>query len=463
MLNYDYDYDYNYFFKEKKEIIKTSKYYYIDYQYMAINFDDDEEEEPYYGRTNRLKFKLCHDYCEKCYELGTSHKDQKCLSCLPEYQYNYLYFSDKADEKKKICVPKDYYYNSENDEMALCNSTNYFYINTNNKKICFKTEVNNLCPSSYPIYDEINHNCYSKNELYLSEMIKSFQSYITNEIDRTSIDNGNDLIISTDEMTYALTTTKNQLMKINEDITTIDLGECEYLLKKEYNISLNDSLYILKINLSLDGIQKVEYEVYYNFSLNDLTKLNLTVCENVKIDILIPKNISINDIDKYNKNSGYYNDICYTLTTDAGTDISLNDRRIEYQKNNLSICEEGCEFSGYNIIAKKVICSCYTKMNLPIITELKVDKQQLFSNFKDIRNIANFKMLKCIKLFFNKNNIFKNMSNYMMIILFILSIISIFIFAFYVYKKINEFLQIKKKKISIKLLSTNITTKNTIK
>ena len=344
--------------------------------------------------------------------------------------------------------------------MTLCNSTNYFYINTNNKKICFKTEVNNLCPSSYPIYDEINHNCYSKNELYLSEMIKSFQSYITNEIDRTSIDNGNDLIISTDEMTYALTTTKNQLMKINEDITTIDLGECDYLLKKEYNISLNDSLYILKIDLLVDGIQKVEYEVYYNFSLNDLTKLNLTVCENVKIDILIPKNISINDIDKYNKNSGYYNDICYTLTTDAGTDISLNDRRIEYQKNNLSICEEGCEFSGYNLIAKKVICSCYTKMNLPIITELKVDKQQLFSNFKDIRNIANFKMLKCIKLFFNKNNIFKNMSNYMMIILFILSIISIFIFAFYVYKKINEFLQIKKKKISIKLLSTNITTKN---
>ena len=237
-------------------------------------------------------------------------------------------------------------------------------------------------------------------------MIKNFQTYIFNEIDKNYIDNGNDFVISTNEITYALTTTKNQLMKINEDKTTIDLGECEFLLKKEYNISMNDSLYILKIDLLVDGIQKVEYEVYYNFSSNNLAKLNLTVCEGVKINILIPKNISINDIDKYNKNSGYYNDICYTLTTDAGTDISLKDRRIEYQKNNLTICEEGCDFSGYNIISKKVICSCYTKLNLPLISKLKVDKHQLFSNFKDIRNIANFKMLKCIKLFFNKNNIF---------------------------------------------------------
>ena len=98
----------------------------------------------------------------------------------------------------------------------------------------------------------------------------------------------------------------------------------------------------------------------------------------------------------------------------------------------MSVCEEGCDFTGYNVIYKKVICSCFTKLHFPLISEIKVDKEKLYSNFKDIRNIGNFEMLKCIKLFLNKNNIFKNLSNYIMIILFITSIISIFIFIYYI-------------------------------
>jgi hypothetical protein len=236
-------------------------------------------------------------------------------------------------------------------------------------------------------------------------MIKNFQEYIISDINTTSIDNGDDFVISTEEMNYALSTTKNQLKQIKDNITTIDLGECEIKLKNESNISMNDSLYILKIDILVDNINNVEYEVYYNFSSNNLTKLNLTVCKDIKIDILIPKDIPANEIDKYNKDSGFYNDICHTLTTDTGTDISLNDRRIEYEKNNLHICEDGCEFTGYDEISKKVICSCFTKLNLPLISEIKVDKEKLIMNFKDIRNIGNFEMLKCIKLFFNKNYI----------------------------------------------------------
>ena len=291
-------------------------------------------------------------------------------------------------------------------------------------------------------------------------MIKHFHDYIINGINTTTIDNGNDFIISSEEMAYALTTTKNQLKKINNNITNIDLGECEILLKNQYNISMNDSLYILKIDILVDNIQKLEYEVYYNFSSNYLTKLNLTICNGTKINIFIPKDISANEIDKYNKDSGFYNDICYTLTTDKGTDISLNDRRIEYQKNNLHICEDGCEFTGYDEISKKVICSCFTKLNLPLLSEIKVDKEKLITNFKDIRNIGNFKMLLCIKLFFNKNNIFKNLSNYMLLILFILSITSIFILVYYDYKRINKFIDSNNDKISNKVLYNNFITTN---
>ena len=114
-----------------------------------------------------------------------------------------------------------------------------------------------------------------------------------------SIDNGEDYIISFEKMSYALTTTKNQKMKMGDNMTKIDLGQCEIELKNKYNISMNNSLYILKIDILVDNIQKVEYEVYYNFSSYNLTKLNLTVCKDIKIDIHIPKDIPANEIDKY--------------------------------------------------------------------------------------------------------------------------------------------------------------------
>ena len=106
--------------------------------------------------------------------------------------------------------------------------------------------------------------------------------------------------------------------------------------------------------------------------------------------------ISIDELDKYNKSSGYYNDICYTLTSENGTDITLKDRQNEFKINNMSICEEDCEFTYYDNINKKAICSCFTKIKMPLISEIKVDKQKLLSNFKDIRNIANFQLIKCI-------------------------------------------------------------------
>ena len=77
-------------------MIKTSEYYYIDYQYILVDEMQLYEEYPedgrhlqdelnmminnehpfddplnrfYFGRINRLQFKLCHEYCETCYEL----------------------------------------------------------------------------------------------------------------------------------------------------------------------------------------------------------------------------------------------------------------------------------------------------------------------------------------------------------------------------------------------------------
>ena len=43
-------------------------------------------------------------------------------------------------------------------------------------------------------------------------------------------------------MTITFTTTENQKNNINNNMTRIDLGECEILLRYLYNISINESL-----------------------------------------------------------------------------------------------------------------------------------------------------------------------------------------------------------------------------
>ena len=74
---------------------------------------------------------------------------------------------------------------------------------------------------------------------------------------------------------------------------------------------------------------KVEYDVYAKLFENNLVKLNLSVCGKSKISISIP--IKINGhLEKYNSSSAYYNDICYTTTSEDGTDILLKDRQRLY-------------------------------------------------------------------------------------------------------------------------------------
>ena len=114
----------------------------------------------------------------------------------------------------------------------------------------------------------------------------------------------------------------------NAKKVTINMEECENILKFYYNISYNDSLYIIKVIKKIDGIKipKIEYEIYYPLYNQSLIKLNLELCKDTKIEISIPVSIE-DEIDKYNPKSSYYNDICSKSTSENGTDITLKDRK----------------------------------------------------------------------------------------------------------------------------------------
>ena len=219
-----------------------------------------------------------------------------------------------------------------------------------------------------------------------------------------------------------------------------------------YNISENETLYILKMDTKVESmkIPKIEYEVYYPLNETHLTILDLSVCKNIKIDVLIPVQINDNDVKKYNPDSDYYNDVCSKTTSEGGTDVSLTDRKNKFIEENMTLCEEDCKLIGYNFTTKKAKCSCIVKQSLSNIRDIRFDKDKLYKNFIDINNIANIKLMKCFKKVISKEYLIKNYGFYIFSFIYILYFICLFLFSCkYYYQLINDVDKVIKAKIKI--------------
>ena len=217
------------------------------------------------------------------------------------------------------------------------------------------------------------------------------EEFTSNDYNTSNLENGNDEVIEYEQMTITITTAESQKNDSkNKNVTNIDLGECEYILKEVYNISNEDVLFIIKKEVKQEGmkIPKIEFDVFSYLKTKNLIKLNLSYCSQAKIDLSIPIIISEN-IDKINSSSGYYNDLCYTATSENGTDITLKDRQKEFITNNKTVCQENCLFSDYNYDIQKAKCKCDVVGSSSSFANIKIDTKKLYKNFVDIKNIAN--------------------------------------------------------------------------
>ena len=248
------------------------------------------------------------------------------------------------------------------------------------------------------------------------------------ELKLSNIDDGNELLFQKNEKTIIFSSTYIQKIKNNKNSTVINLGKCENKLKTFYNISEESYLYILIIDVEQKdkNYPKIEYEVFYRFQDGNMEMLNLSICEDIDIEISYPVNIS-DDIDKYNPKSDYYNDICSKATSNSKTDITLEDRMNEYINNNLSLCEDNCEFVNYDEENKIVNCSCKVKTFLSL-TLIDLNKKILMQNFLNINKITNIGIMKCYNKVFNKDNIIKNYGSFIIIFIFIIFLMSMIIF-----------------------------------
>ena len=184
-------------------------------------------------------------------------------------------------------------------------------------------------------------------------------------------------------------------------------------------------------------IPVIGYEVYHplNFS-----QLNLNYCKDITIKLKIPVSINENNLYKHDPTSKYYNDECFTYTTEEGTDIILNDRQKDFNNNNLSLCEGCCTFNGYDTITKKALCECETKPKITNISDIVNDGNILLVDFNTESTNSNLGAMKCVDTLFSKEGLLTNIGSYLLIFTFVFFTISTFIFYKCGYQIIEEYI-----------------------
>ena len=274
-----------------------------------------------------------------------------------------------------------------------------------------------------------------------NKIIKSVDSSITSQKFNTSkIDTGEEITIKDEQMTITITTTENKKKNTeNNNMTVIDLGDCEIELRKHYNISDDKLLCMKKIDVVQEGmkIPKVEFDVYCKLNGINLIRLNKSICEKTKVNIEVPV-VILDNIDKLNTSSGYFNDICYIATSDSGTDITLEDRKKKFINNKEMVCQNDCDFTEYDYKLKKAKCSCKVKESSSSFADMNIDTKEFFQNLKNIKSLVNIDILKCYKVLFTKIGILNNIGFYIIIGILVFNIICIYILYKYDLIKIRN-------------------------
>ena len=450
-----------------------------------------------------IYFKLCYNSCEKC-DIGGNNSYHNCIECKSNYEYeiqyekykncyincsyyyyknNNKYYCTKTPECSDIynklilgtreCIDdctKISRYKFRNicyiecpEDTIISNEKPYYCEVICDAEKPFEMIEKQECVSSCDLNEMKEKKCIIKYKKENNEddngnnnnddneennkvqdiILESIEnSFISENYDTSNLENGEDDVIQNEKMTVTLTTSDNQKNNDNNNMSSIDLGECETLLRKAYKIPDDKKLYMKKIDVPIKGmkIPKIEYNVYCKLFDKNLIQLNLSVCENSRVDISVPVVISEN-LDKINSSSDYYNDLCYTVTSDTGTDISLRDRKKEFVENNVTVCQDNCKFSEYDTKTQKAKCSCKVKESTSSFGDININKENLYDNFVDIKNIANINILGCYNKLFSKNGIIKNIGCWILIVIIILHLICMILFyckgIFFIKEKIE--------------------------
>ena len=78
---------------------------------------------------------------------------------------------------------------------------------------------------------------------------------ITEEFNLSTYENNQEINLKEKDVTFSFISSKTNDIEENNNKTIINLGFCEGKLKDKYNISKDNSLYILKMDVFFEGMK----------------------------------------------------------------------------------------------------------------------------------------------------------------------------------------------------------------
>ena len=425
----------------------------------CLNEDIKNERYPNYFLDTDDKYKQCHSHCYSCTELGND-LNTKCTRCKDEF------IQDPINKEHCVKLCEHYYYISLTDNTYQCTvdslcPSNYPYIYANEKKCSHECPLPKVhydyycldyCPED-TIPDE-HGECITTDKCKLkeSESIILLDD-ISNSIDVIGKTYALDYI-DTDKIVYMykhiskkyiITLFKNEecVSSIAYDLSMLDLANCPNLLKEHYGIPSTLPLITLKLDIPRQGqSNQIVYAFYH--PLNG-ERLDLEICANEKVTVKIPiaetPGVDVDEaldfmemgVNVYNISDPFFNDICIPYSVN-GKDTTLADRRKHFYQN-VSFCEDGCEFKGVDLTTLEANCLCEIKTNFAtevLDNPLTGDLFELFSSF-------NYAVIDCYKDVFDSKHFIINIGSWIMISFILMQIAFMVVYIIKGLKDVRNF------------------------
>ena len=459
--------DENLKFKIVDEIMESDKCI-IEYKYILtepdleeynnypiiVNYTSSEEDEKIF-ENQKIEYegKLLYYNIFVEQNLTRNCNDINCHLCLKESKDYCLickFDSNITLILNKACFPNtnkdtDFQTNQIGDNFFQCDKPKENEeIDSQNYTIeTYRTSDVRICSNEQIMKNECENGLI--NEEQLREIYEQFKNETLTDY------NGENKIIKTQNVVLQISKLGEQKNQNNKNISSIDLGECEKILKNKYNISDNEDLIVIKTDIRNEELSStyVQYEIYQTYGLY---KLKTEYCKDIKIIIHVPLDLNNETVSLYEslKDAGYnlfnssddfYNDICTPYTSINGTDMTIEDRKKEIYNSsgNITTCQNGCTFESYNNIMKQAKCKCdiQTESTNTDINEIDFSKETLSENFLKTLKNSNFLVLKCYELILDFKCLFENKGRIIMSIIYILFLITLLIYLFKDKQKIN--------------------------
>ena len=333
-------------------------------------------------------------------------------------------FIDQLDNN--ICT-----YNCTNLRKYFIESDNICYKPTQDTNLPYIKNISEICD----IINFFKKICVkiliTEEEKYYFKMdiVNSIQNGSLYELIYEVVENENCLIIKNDKEIYQISTLIDQVKL--ENLTFIDLKDCENKIRDEYKIE--DEILIFKIEHYKIGynIPIIEYVLF----LENGTLINLNICNNFNSKHLIPVSINKDNLYQYDPSNDYYKDECMKLKSEEGIDLTLYDRKNNYNEKNMSLCEINCTLKYYDSNTSKVICDCKIKSNL--LTYNDLTENNLLNKIDNSESKTNLNIMKCYNSI-SSEDIKTNSGFYVIFIVIVLFIIIMIIFCCKGYDKLEN-------------------------